>query len=210
MTLPQDLTRRGFLRAAALAGAGLILPSGLATACATPGRASTATGWDAVPGILARIRPPVFPDRDFPITAHGAVGDGRTDASRAIAAAVAACAAAGGGRVVVSPPRAHALGGDGADGLLAPHLRLRAAGRRDHGRGHARRAGRQHALVAVERAPAVRLAEKGSPTSAPPAPGSSRWPSAARPWPSASSARIRTCARSSSSPTAAATCSSRA
>jgi unsaturated rhamnogalacturonyl hydrolase len=56
-------------------------------------------GWDAVPGLLARIRAPVFPARDFPITDFGAVAG--ADASSAITAAVDACAAAGGGRVVV-------------------------------------------------------------------------------------------------------------
>src|ERR1700741_1020983 len=57
------------------------------------------------PDILARIRPPVFPPRDFAITAHGAIADGTTEATRAIAAAIEACAAAGGGRVVVPAGR---------------------------------------------------------------------------------------------------------
>ncbi|TWD75182.1 pectate lyase-like protein [Kribbella amoyensis] len=63
----------------------------------------TAAGWDDVDRILATVRPPVFADRDFPITAYGAVGDGRTPATEAIRTAVAECAAAGGGRVVVPP-----------------------------------------------------------------------------------------------------------
>ena len=33
-------------------------------------------GWDAVPAILARIKAPTFPARDFVITAHGAVAGG--------------------------------------------------------------------------------------------------------------------------------------
>ena len=53
--------------------------------------------------ILARITPPRFPDKDFPITAYGAVADG--DASQAIANAIAACAEAGGGRVVIPAGR---------------------------------------------------------------------------------------------------------
>jgi len=53
--------------------------------------------------ILARITPPQFPDRDFPITDFGAVAAG--DAGDAIAKAIAACAAAGGGRVVVPAGR---------------------------------------------------------------------------------------------------------
>jgi unsaturated rhamnogalacturonyl hydrolase len=53
--------------------------------------------------ILARIAPPTFPDKDFPITAYGAVADG--DSSQAIAKAIAACAEAGGGRVVIPAGR---------------------------------------------------------------------------------------------------------
>lgn len=49
--------------------------------------------------ILARIIPPQFAGRDYPITAYGAVRDG--DASEAITKAIAACHAAGGGRVLV-------------------------------------------------------------------------------------------------------------
>jgi polygalacturonase len=58
-------------------------------------------GWDAVPAILERIRPPVFPKRDFEITKYGAVGDGIKDCSDAIKQAISACSQAGGGRVVV-------------------------------------------------------------------------------------------------------------
>src|ERR1017187_7218814 len=57
--------------------------------------------WQQVPGILARIVPPKFPARDFVITKFGAVGDGITDCTAAIAKAVDACSEAGGGRVVV-------------------------------------------------------------------------------------------------------------
>ncbi|MBI5692059.1 MAG: glycoside hydrolase family 28 protein [Verrucomicrobia bacterium] len=59
-------------------------------------------GWDEVPAILARIRAPSFPARDFPITAHGAVAGG-PDCSAAITQAIAAAHASGGGRVVVPP-----------------------------------------------------------------------------------------------------------
>src|ERR1700754_576381 len=66
------------------------------------GRASArAVGWEAVPAILARIRPPKFPARDFLITSYGAAGDGKADSTEAIRKAVEACSRAGGGRVVV-------------------------------------------------------------------------------------------------------------
>jgi unsaturated rhamnogalacturonyl hydrolase len=66
---------------------------------ATPGYAP---GWNSVPAILARIKAPEFPARDFPITDFGAKADGATDCTDAIAKAIAACHAAGGGRVVVA------------------------------------------------------------------------------------------------------------
>ena len=58
-------------------------------------------GWESVPAILARIRPPRFPARDFPIPDFGATGDGKTDCKPAIDEAIAACHKSGGGRVVV-------------------------------------------------------------------------------------------------------------
>ncbi len=64
-------------------------------------RRPTPPGWDAVPGILAEIKPPTFPDRDFPVSKYDAVDDGRTDCRPAFDKAIAACSAAGGGRVVV-------------------------------------------------------------------------------------------------------------
>jgi len=57
--------------------------------------------WKQVPKILKRIIAPKFPARDFDITQSGAVGDGMTDCTAAIAKAIDACAEAGGGRVVV-------------------------------------------------------------------------------------------------------------
>jgi polygalacturonase len=67
------------------------------------GGAATDDPWARLPGILARIQPPVFPARDFPITDFGAVGDGATDATGSLAAAIEACNASGGGRVIVPP-----------------------------------------------------------------------------------------------------------
>lgn len=57
--------------------------------------------WAQVPEILAHIRVPVFPDHDFVITNFGAVPDGKTDCSKAMARAIDACARVGGGRVAV-------------------------------------------------------------------------------------------------------------
>jgi len=57
--------------------------------------------WNEVPGILARIMPPQFADREFDITKFGAVADGKTDCTTAIARAIDACAEADGGHVIV-------------------------------------------------------------------------------------------------------------
>ncbi|HOK96974.1 MAG TPA: glycosyl hydrolase family 28-related protein, partial [Anaerohalosphaeraceae bacterium] len=58
-------------------------------------------GWQMVPEILQRIVPPTFPDKDFPITQFGAVGNGDRDCTEAFRKAIDACSSAGGGRVVV-------------------------------------------------------------------------------------------------------------
>ncbi|MBK8477689.1 MAG: glycoside hydrolase family 88 protein [Opitutaceae bacterium] len=60
---------------------------------------SVVRGWGDVGAILARIKDPVFPARDFAITDFGAKPG--ADASGAIRSAIAACNKAGGGRVVV-------------------------------------------------------------------------------------------------------------
>jgi len=51
--------------------------------------------------ILARIRPPQFPDRVFEIAHFGAREGGRIKATDAIRQAIQACSAAGGGRVAI-------------------------------------------------------------------------------------------------------------
>ena len=59
-------------------------------------------GWDAVPAVLQRIKPPVFPDGAVTVDRFGARGDGETDCKPAFDQAIASCARAGGGRVIVS------------------------------------------------------------------------------------------------------------
>jgi polygalacturonase len=81
----------GYLFAAALS---FLIPNSIVAADAV-------SGWEMVPEILARIKPPQFPDRVFSITDFGAVGDGQSDCRPAISRAIAACHEAGGGRVIV-------------------------------------------------------------------------------------------------------------
>ena len=70
--------------------------------------AADSIDWNARAGeILARIKPPQFPHRDFDITKYGAKPN--IDASAAIRQAIEACSAAGGGRVVI--PRGEFLTG---------------------------------------------------------------------------------------------------
>ena len=78
--------------------------------------AAAAVGLSALPSpesakqkeqILARIRPPQFPDRTFDITKYGAAAG--ADATDAIARAIAACSQAGGGTVLA--PRGEFLTG---------------------------------------------------------------------------------------------------
>ena len=85
------MSRRALL---AGAGAGLALPTFVRAA-------EEADPWAFAAATVARVRPPVFPGRDFPITRYGARGEGRTRADAAIRAAIVACVEAGGGRVVV-------------------------------------------------------------------------------------------------------------
>ena len=62
---------------------------------------SVVHGWDALPALLKEISPPVFPNKDFPVTNYGAIGDGKTDCSIAFKKAIETCHTHGGGRVIV-------------------------------------------------------------------------------------------------------------
>lgn len=68
---------------------------------AAPAKPTATKEWLPMYEILSRIKAPVFPDKEFPITKYGASADGKSDASAAIAKAIAACHQAGGGQVVV-------------------------------------------------------------------------------------------------------------
>src|SRR6185436_10761567 len=94
---------RGFLILSGAAASGLWRHSSTDGVLASALRAVSKTdlAWAQLPEILRRIKPPVFPKRDFAITRYGAVCDGKTDCSAAFAKAIAACSKAGGGRVVV-------------------------------------------------------------------------------------------------------------
>lgn len=83
---------------------GLAAAALLALCLAPPGSAAREPdGWRDLPKVLARIRPPAFPQRDYPITRFGATPG--ADATVALGRAIAACSRDGGGRVVVPPGR---------------------------------------------------------------------------------------------------------
>ena len=87
------ITRREFIKHLALGAAAVSVYPRLLLAADDP--------WQTVmPGILARIKPPRFPNRTFHLTANG---DGKTDCTAAFRAAIDQCSKAGGGRVVVAP-----------------------------------------------------------------------------------------------------------
>lgn len=92
----QRYSRRTFLKAAS-AGAG----AAFFYTDITRGKTVESAGWQQVPNILKRIKPPVFPEQDFDVTEFGAVGNGTADCTEAFKRAIKACHKAGGGRVRV-------------------------------------------------------------------------------------------------------------
>ena len=66
-------------------------------AAAAPAKSAAAPEWATVCEILARIKAPVFPAREFAITDYGAVADGKTDCTEAIRQAIEACTPGGRG-----------------------------------------------------------------------------------------------------------------
>ena len=86
------LNRREFIKDLIITSAGVAVLPQLAFGQSDPWKTE-------YPKILARIKPPKFPKRDFVITKFGAKAG--TDCTDAIAKAIAACSKAGGGRVVV-------------------------------------------------------------------------------------------------------------
>ena len=101
------VTRRDFLATGALAGAGMLVAPGMMARSGAGLLAPQAghRGWREADDILARVSPPVFPERVFPVTEYGAVGDGARDCTAAFRDAIAACVRAGGGRVLVPDGR---------------------------------------------------------------------------------------------------------
>lgn len=91
--------RREFLQfLIAGAGASLVLPN---ISFGQSAAKTSADAWAQVPVILARIKPPKFPKKDFSILKYGAKADGATDCTNAIRQAIEECSKKGGGRVVV-------------------------------------------------------------------------------------------------------------
>lgn len=90
--------RREFLKTLVIGTAGIaILPN--ISFGQTP---ASALAWKTeMPKILARIKPPKFPKKDFSILKYGAKEGGTEICTGAFAKAIAACNKAGGGRVVV-------------------------------------------------------------------------------------------------------------
>jgi polygalacturonase len=97
-------SRRSFFRRAGAVSAGAVLGG---QALSPAAHATPTDPWARADAIAARVRPPRFRDRVFPVTRFGARGDGVTDCTEAFRRAVRACSGSGGGHVVVPPGRYH-------------------------------------------------------------------------------------------------------
>src|SRR5258706_5091064 len=101
--------RRDFLKTFLASGAAVLLTSELASRRTLGGPlfpalwpdSSATDPWSQVPEILARIKPPAFPKRDFNLISFGAIGNGQADCTEPFRQAIATCNKAGGGRVLV-------------------------------------------------------------------------------------------------------------
>jgi polygalacturonase len=91
--------RRELLQATMASGIAAALPWKSASANPVAG----SSPWHLAETIVARITPPQFAERFFILSSFGAVGDGKTDCTKAFAHAIAACSESGGGIVVVPP-----------------------------------------------------------------------------------------------------------
>ena len=110
--MSHEIDRRAMLRLSAVTGAGILaapLLSSRASAARTAQAAAAGLGTAgrgtsaadaAADRIAGSVRRPSFPDRFFPITSFGAVGDGTTDCTGAFRDAIAACSRRGGHVIV--------------------------------------------------------------------------------------------------------------
>lgn len=108
-----DLLRRHILK--------LLASAPLAPALMTFARPLAAGEWDLGEQIRSNIKLPEIPNTHFSVTDFGAVGDGETDCSAAIADSVAAATAAGGGHIVV-PAGVYMTGPVHLDNRISLHL----------------------------------------------------------------------------------------
>src|SRR6266700_5508341 len=100
----QNMTnRRNFIKSVMAGSAGIALSSNAIVRAIDPARWALMADdpWSQASQILARIKAPVFPARDFPITKFGAAANGKADCTEDFDKAIEACNKAGGGRVVV-------------------------------------------------------------------------------------------------------------
>ena len=73
------------------------------TSCVSNSRQDQGDPWARAVEIVASIRPPEIPDREFRLSEFGGTGDGLTDNRPVFERAIAACREAGGGRLIVEP-----------------------------------------------------------------------------------------------------------